>query len=234
MACGIYKISFIGTDKVYIGQSNNCERRYLEHKSDAKLGKWAKKLQDAYTAYGNHFNFEILLECSQEELNDLEDLAILLYDSFNNGFNSTASSKDTPIYSTPGEQHVQSKHSNAQILQAIKLLIETNMSIKQVSDTTGVSYAVLRQISQGNAHFWIRDEYPEIWEKLVKLNGTRSKGVNSAKSKGIVLPNVISPEGLVYTVENIRAFAKAYGLDNGALGKVLHNKVTQHKGWKLA
>jgi len=233
MTCGIYKISFIGTDKVYIGQSENCERRYTEHRSAAKSGMWPKKLQEAYNNY-KRFNFEVLLECTKEELNYLEDLAIQLYDSFNNGFNTLEKSKDTPRYSTPGESHVLAKHSNTQILEAVNMLVYSDISIKQVSEITGVSYAVLRQVSQGNAHFWIKNEHLELWEKMLKLNGTRHIGINSALSKGIALPKIKSPNGEIFIIDNIRAFAKQHNLDNGALGKVLHRKAKHHKGWCLA
>ena len=39
MTCGIYQIRNKRNDKVYIGQSNNIESRFVGHKSDLKTGR---------------------------------------------------------------------------------------------------------------------------------------------------------------------------------------------------
>jgi group I intron endonuclease len=80
--CGIYKITNpIGC--VYIGQSINITRRWNEY---SKLNGCAKnsRLINSLKKYGfESHRFEILHQCKQEELNDLEIYYINHYDSFN-------------------------------------------------------------------------------------------------------------------------------------------------------
>ena len=60
--CGIYSISFIDKDKIYIGSSNDICRRGAEHLNFLKQNKHCNnKLQNAFNKYGiENFKFEIL------------------------------------------------------------------------------------------------------------------------------------------------------------------------------
>lgn len=68
MTTGIYKITS-PTNKVYIGQSVDIERRWKEHKKSKEINK----LKSSFISYGfeNH-TFEILEECIVELLNERE------------------------------------------------------------------------------------------------------------------------------------------------------------------
>lgn len=68
---GIYKITNKINNKSYIGQSNNINRRFIEHKCINH--ETNKSLKLAFKKYGiENFNFEILEECSLQELNEKE------------------------------------------------------------------------------------------------------------------------------------------------------------------
>lgn len=86
---GIYKISFLNSDRYYIGQSINIKNRIKYHKSNLKSDKhYNKKLQRTYNKYGvNSMSFEILENCTQQELNKLELFYINKYNSYHNGLN---------------------------------------------------------------------------------------------------------------------------------------------------
>jgi hypothetical protein len=45
------------------------------------------------------------------------------------------------------------------------------------------------------------------------------------------LYELIDPRGEIYITDNMRGFAKQYGLSYGALGKVAQGKANHHKGW---
>ena len=61
---GIYKITKKENNKSYIGQSNNIERRFQEHKTKKDI-----PIEIAIQKYGvDAFDFEIIEECSLEEL----------------------------------------------------------------------------------------------------------------------------------------------------------------------
>lgn len=87
---GIYKIENTENKKVYIGQSKNLSRRLSNHKYElSRNNNQNKHLQNSWNKYGEEcFTFEIICECSVEELNEKEDYYISTYDSFNNGFNN--------------------------------------------------------------------------------------------------------------------------------------------------
>jgi len=93
---GIYKITS-PSGKIYIGQSIDIYNRWIKgHKysNSRKIGV-GKKLKNSYIKYGheNH-KFEIIEECSTEQLNEREIYWINFYNSYKNGLNST----DKPKY----------------------------------------------------------------------------------------------------------------------------------------
>ena len=78
---GIYKITNKLNGKVYIGQSNNIERRFKEH-INKRTTAWSS-IRPAILKYGvENFSFEVLEECSIEELNKREEYWIKYYGSF--------------------------------------------------------------------------------------------------------------------------------------------------------
>jgi group I intron endonuclease len=66
---GIYKITCINNNKVYIGSSSNINLRWQSHKSRLKNGKHNKNLLNSYNKYGiDSFIFEVLEECDVLDL----------------------------------------------------------------------------------------------------------------------------------------------------------------------
>lgn len=87
MTIGIYRLIFPNTDKCYIGQSVNIERRYMQHLRSFELSSASAKLQNAYNMYGKP-KLDILLDSIEvSELDTCENEAIEIFDSFHNGFN---------------------------------------------------------------------------------------------------------------------------------------------------
>lgn len=94
--CGIYKITNLITDDSYIGQSVDIYKRWCDH---CKCGLGidtppGNKLYKAIQEYGlENFTFELLVECTQAELNDKERYFIELYQADTFGYNSTGGNK---------------------------------------------------------------------------------------------------------------------------------------------
>lgn len=90
---GIYKITNIQTDECYIGQSLDVYKRWSEH---CKCGLGidtppGNKLYKAIQDYGlENFTFELIIECSKEELNSKEKYFIELYQAKEYGYNGTS------------------------------------------------------------------------------------------------------------------------------------------------
>lgn len=75
---GIYKITKIENGKSYIGQSNNIERRFSEHKQKKDI-----PIELAIQKYGEKaFSFEVLEECSLDDLDARERYWIAYYNTY--------------------------------------------------------------------------------------------------------------------------------------------------------
>lgn len=86
--CGIYKITNMINNKVYIGQSSNIERRWKEHKSYSS----SRHLRASMNLYGiDSFKFEIIEIVPPYMLDVRERYWISYYDSMNQncGYNET-------------------------------------------------------------------------------------------------------------------------------------------------
>jgi group I intron endonuclease len=70
--CGVYAIRNAASGKTYVGQSVNIKSRWASHRK--MLGRGRKSaLYEAIKKHGlESFEFEVLEECSPEELNDKE------------------------------------------------------------------------------------------------------------------------------------------------------------------
>lgn len=80
---GIYKITNKLNGKVYIGQSNDIERRLKEHKQKRfiPIDMWINMIGV------ENFDFEVIESCSSDELDEKEKLYIEKYNSIKEGYN---------------------------------------------------------------------------------------------------------------------------------------------------
>lgn len=243
MTCGIYRLIFKNTDKVYIGQSTNIEQRFRDHIRYMKENRTTKKLCEAYILYGVP-ELDILSECLPEDLNNFENETIEIWDSVKNGFNTLKTSESTPNIS--GFSAGNAKYTKEDILKVAELLQDPLNKVSYIEEVTGVKSRTVTEVSNLTQHgVWLSTEYPEVYTKILALKGNRRTILNKlsastrsntmcALSRGIVYPLIVSPDGIVYNVTNTSAFAKEHGLHNGHLGSVLNKKALSHKGWKLA
>lgn len=78
--CGIYKIENLINNKKYIGQSVDVEKRLNKHKWELSVNRDSLHLQASYNKYGkDNFSFEIIEECTEEELDKKEQYYIAFY-----------------------------------------------------------------------------------------------------------------------------------------------------------
>jgi len=93
---GIYRITNLSNNKVYIGSSLNITRRIKDHLYKLGLGKHhSVLLQRAWDKYGwEYFDIDILESCDKNLLQDREQYYLDLYESYSprKGYNI---SKDT-------------------------------------------------------------------------------------------------------------------------------------------
>lgn len=230
MTIGIYRLVFKGTDKCYIGQSVCIEDRYLAHINSFYNKTCNYKMIEAYNTYGIP-TLEIILECSIKELDTTEAEAISIYNSVDNGFNILCMSLTGAIQ---GYSSGRCNNTKDELVYSANLLLDTKLPISKIESITRISESILRKILNGTRHTWIAEEFPELWDKLLAVRGSRAPGAPDAKTRGIEYPKVLSPDGIVLEVTNTNKFAKEHGLSQGSFYNMLKGMYSQHKGWRLA
>lgn len=92
-APGIYKITNLKNNMVYIGQSTNVKKRVKAH-IQASIGISTIASQTVHDAMADegleNFAFQLVEECEKDKLNNREKYYIDYYDSKNYGYNRTA------------------------------------------------------------------------------------------------------------------------------------------------
>jgi GIY-YIG catalytic domain len=227
MTIGIYLLKFTGTDKVYIGKSDNIERRLGEHYRKLRARKSPKKLQDAYDKYGPP-SMDLILECCTSELVSAEQEVIGIWDSVNNGFNSISSQLESCL----GEDSPRAKHTNEVYYSILLELISPGVTYKEISLKLDVSEAIIRHIACLQKHLWLKEAYPEEYSKLEHIY--HNSGMRRGGKRGVDYPDLLSPDGELYKVTSPTSISRTFNLNQGAVSQVLNGKRLSHKGWKLA
>lgn len=164
-------------EQYYVGKSGNMQERYYDHCRKLRYGTHInKKLQKSYLIYGNPTMEPLEEVLDLNEQSDREKYWIEKFDSYNNGMNSTIGGDDLGY----GADTPSSLYTKEQYSEVLKELAITNKSLSKISEELGVSYAVVRKISNGSEHAWLMQEYPEYYSIVREKCGNR-KGQVYAK-----------------------------------------------------
>lgn len=106
--CGIYKITS-PSQKIYIGQSINIYNRWNEYRRNKCKGQ--RKLYYSFQKYGfDKHRFEVLQQCTIEELNNLEIYYIELFQCFNSKYGlNLMSGGNRPLLSEETKNIIRNK-----------------------------------------------------------------------------------------------------------------------------
>lgn len=156
MLKAIYKIENKINHKIYIGQSNNPNRRFQEH-CTGNL-KYCSLIHNAITKYGKeNFNFEILEWC--ENFNEREQFYIEYYRSLApNGYNICLGGENPPHYN--GEKNPAAKISNETAFNIKTDLKNWNIPRKTIQKKYNVSFDIIRHINEGTSWYDESETYP--------------------------------------------------------------------------
>lgn len=167
---GIYKITNLINQKIYIGQSINIQERWTEHIRESNVSEeiWeANKrkeqthLHRAIRKYGsNNFSFEIIEECTEAELNNRERYWIAHYNTFNspNGYNMTAGGDG--LRGRTGELSTNHK-LNLQEVMFIKEKLRERWTAQQIQEyVPAASDGMISSINYGKTWRTQEEKYP--------------------------------------------------------------------------
>lgn len=154
MTCGIYKITNKINGHCYIGQSINIEERWREHRNSINtVNSWDRSIYQAIRKYGKeNFSWEIIEECSKEELDNKEIYWINYYNSYKNGYNQTTGGEGTHGNGI--------KITKEQVNKIRDLLKNTNLTNKEIGDKYNVSETLISAINTGYYWYDLNIKYP--------------------------------------------------------------------------
>lgn len=187
----IYKITNLINKKCYIGQTNNCDRRFKEHIRG--LNNSAIALHHAISKYGvDNFSFEII--DSGENYNELEIFYIDKYNSFNDGYNLTKGGEDPPLHF--GESCWWSFHTQEDVDEIISLLKTTQLSYTEIAEISNYNRSSIERIDKGimwnnpNLEYPIRKKVSIVEDITNDLLNTNISQKDLAKRYGIARTTV--------------------------------------------
>ena len=163
---GIYKIKNTKNNKIYVGQSTNIEKRWSAHRNrpfNNSASQYDSPLYRAIRKYGlSAFVFEVIEECSVSLLNEREQFYIQLYQANNPkfGYNLTIGGQPAPV---------PSKLSSIDINNICTLLLNTDLTEKQIAEQFGVSQRLISGINLGQYHLLPELIYPLRSKKQQKV-----------------------------------------------------------------
>lgn len=163
---GIYKFTNKLTGESYIGQSSNISRRYKEHKSSSGEDTYFHRMLKHYGFW--NFDFEVLEECNQEELDDKEVYYISKFKTkYPNGYNKDSGGKQP-------DKHTMRLASKKDVDKIIYMLQKTTLTNSEIAEKFDVTPQFISQINMGKS--WVQDsiQYP-IRDKVYQKNNRNTK-----------------------------------------------------------
>lgn len=175
---GIYKITNKFNGKAYIGQSNDIERRFKEHQQKGESSRIP--LDIAIQKYGkDNFVYEIIEECSLEELNQKEQYWIITLNTIENGYNCSTGGDQQSI----GENNGRSKLTEEDV-KKIRQAYADHKKQKEVYEEYKdiISFGYFQNLWQGRSWGHIM---PEVFTEENKQYYIyqNSNGSNGASAK---------------------------------------------------
>ena len=130
---GIYKITS-PSNKVYIGQSINIERRFKNYRSISQT-RGQVMLHNSFKKHGvNNHSFEIVEECSVELLNERERYYQDFYDVLNGGLNCmlTDTKDSIKVYSKESIEKIRQGNIGKVIPESVRVQTSQTMKLKEI------------------------------------------------------------------------------------------------------
>lgn len=195
---GVYKITNKINKKSYIGQSKHIKLRWRQH----IRGLENSVISVAIKKYGEeNFNFEILEQCSIDELNDREIYYIDKFKTYGKGYNMTTGGDGVK-----GVGKVLTPDNIPEIISDLR----SGIPASEISDKFKVNVEMINRINNGNAWVIEGETYPIREHYSVRVR----QGIDKDKLLEIVATLGFKGAGYVYnmTGNGIKARCEMLGL----------------------
>lgn len=229
---GIYSITNIANNKLYIGSSKNIYKRWKEHRNMLKKNEHhSKHLQAAWNKYGEEsFIFNILEECNNEDLLAREQYYMDLYCSYDGYYGYNESEFAGKPTMTPEQREYYAKissekfkgegswcniYSEEQIINLIGDLKTGEYSYKQLSEKHDIAYTTVTSVA-----------FHSSWEYLTKdivFPKPKKSGRDNVKLNEDDVKNIIE---LFLSGECNKNISKIYNVDPHTI-----SDIRNHKTW---
>lgn len=185
----IYIITNDINDKVYIGQTvKTLEERKQDHFNTLRSGG-STHIYNAMRKYGwEHFSFAVLATAvTQDELDDLEDMYILKYDSIKHGYNMMRGGRSNPMDS----EIVRAKHLARMQSADVRNRIGHTVH-EQIQEQGGRSEEYRRKMSEGKKELYASERGEAARQKFrqsFRFTPEHFRALNDAKNKKVYCIN---------------------------------------------
>lgn len=229
MSCGIYKITNKINNKTYIGQSIDIEKRWKQHIYRSSLSEleYPEKIYQAIRKYGiNNFLFEIIEECSVNQLDEKELYWINFYNSYINGYNMV-------LY---GNINNCIKANDSKKIPVIAYRLDGSLfkeyeSISEASRETNTNQTLIREclngnIARGGNYQWMKKD-DNIPSKIEPYKRKKNYGCIAVEQYDL-------NNNLLNTFDSILDASKATGVSRKSITRVCNGEQKSSKGfiWK--
>lgn len=235
---GIYAIHNIVNDKYYIGQARDIHERWIQHRSRLKCNTHENShLQASYNKYHKeNFEYFVVEECEESQLNDREIYYIEKYDSYYNGYN-----QDKGGARCTGYKHTEEEIAKMRLIQGPKAVLQIDMSLNIVAEWVSCSHAgkILGLSIRGikavcnrenrqktiGGYYWIyKEEYENNtvdWDYYTNINVSAPKRV----SQYDLCMNLIKVWDSTYQIQVCKEYSAS------EISSVCHYKKKTYKGY---
>ena len=227
---GIYMIRCKPNEKVYVGESEDIEKRWYRHRWSLNNNSHENyELQEDWNTYGEgNFEFKVIQKCKKENLYELEIIHIEQFEAFEKGYNKTKGGKgfgnqkgeNNFMYGKCGElNHNYGKH----------LSEETKKKISESHKGKQLSEEHKKKLSKINKGRVSPNKGNKLSEKSKRKISEAFSGENHPNSMRLIC---IFPDGTKTNPMIQKELAKYLKLDRTTIDRILKSKkayIPKHK-----